>query len=132
MLDHSRKSEWLDGAAVFLSALCLLHCLALPLLVVGLPLLAQFTGGHLHVQMLIVVVPLSVIALGLGYRHHHDASVLWMGCAGLAILAAGATVAHTFFGDLIDSIVTVIGSVTLAVAHYRNSRGTRQPMASQV
>lgn len=125
-----RKTEWLDGAAVLLSALCLLHCLALPLIVAGLPLLAQYSDTHLHAQVLVVVIPLSVAALGLGFRHHRKAWILWAGAAGLAILVAGATVAHASFGARVDSIVTVCGSIVLAVAHYYNSRGTREPLPS--
>ena len=128
MLPSPRKSEWLDGAAVLLSALCLLHCLALPLIVAGLPLLAQYSDSHLHAQVLVVVIPLSVVALGLGFRHHRKPWILWAGAAGLAILVVGATVAHASFGPRVDSIVTVCGSVVLAVAHYYNSRGTRAPV----
>ena len=68
-----KPTNWLDGAAVALSALCLIHCLALPIVVAGLPFLAQFAEGHLHLQMLVVVLPLSVVALGLGYRRHRSA-----------------------------------------------------------
>ena len=33
--DTQKSRDWLDGAAVALSALCLVHCLALPLVVAG-------------------------------------------------------------------------------------------------
>ena len=128
MTNAPRKSEWLDGAAVLLSALCLLHCLALPLIVAGLPLLAQSADDHLHAQVLVIVFPLSVVALGLGFRHHRKPWILWTGFAGLAILVAGATVAHSYFGPRVDTIVTVVGSLVLAAAHFYNSRGTREPL----
>ena len=127
MSDVPRKTEWLDRAAVLLSALCLLHCLALPLIVAGLPVLARAADDHLHAQVLVVVIPLSVVALGLGFRHHRKPWIVWAGVAGLAILVAGATIAHTYYGPRVDTAVTVLGSIVLAVAHFYNSRGTRQP-----
>ena len=90
----SKSTNWLDGAAVGLSALCLIHCLALPLVVAGLPFLAQFAEGHLHAQMLVVVLPLSFVAFGLGYRHHRNPKIVAAGAVGMLILTIGATVAH--------------------------------------
>ena len=107
--------------AVVLSALCLLHCLALPLLVAGLPLLAQFSEGHLHAQMLVVVVPLSVVALALGYRRHNSLRIVAAGAVGMALLAVGATVAHSYWGLAADRTFSVAGALTLAAAHYFNS-----------
>ena len=120
--DTQKSSDWLDGAAVFLSGLCLVHCLALPLVVTGVPFLAQFADSHLHYQVLVAVVPLSVFALGIGFRRHRDARILAGGACGLLLLIVGATVAHTQLGLLADRLFTVAGSLTLATAHWKNSR----------
>ena len=128
-MSRSAKSDWLDAAAVLLSGLCLLHCLALPLVVAGLPLLAQYSESHLHLQILLIVVPLSVVALALGYRRHRNANIIWAGAAGLLILFVGATVVHNNLGETADRIVTITGSLVLAAAHYFNStRGPLQAM----
>jgi len=116
-----KKANWLDGTAVVLSALCLVHCLALPLIVVGVPFLAQFAEGHLHLQMLIVVLPLSVIALAIGFRRHRSNRILSAGIVGMLLLVIGATVAHTQLGLIADRAFTICGSLTLATAHYFNS-----------
>ena len=122
----SKSTSWLDGAAVGLSALCLIHCLALPLLVAGLPFLAQFSEGHLHLQMLVIVLPLSVVALGLGFRHHRNMRIVLGGVAGMLILVVGATVAHTELGLTADRAFTITGALTLATAHFYNSVRTRE------
>lgn len=119
--DTQKSRDWLDGAAVVLSALCLVHCLALPFVVAGLPFLAQFAESHLHFQVLIIVVPLSVVALGLGYRRHRDARILFAGAFGMLMLVIGATVAHSQLGLTADRVFTVIGSLSLATAHFFNS-----------
>lgn len=121
----SKSTSWLDGAAVGLSALCLVHCLALPLLVAGLPFLAQFAEGHLHAQMLVIVVPLSIVALGLGFRHHRNLRIVTAGLVGMALLTIGATVAHDNWGITADRFFTITGSLVLAAAHFFNSVQTR-------
>jgi MFS superfamily sulfate permease-like transporter len=110
----------LDQLAVTLSGLCLLHCLLLPFVVAFLPFFGQFGDDHLHAEMLIVVIPVSVIALALGYRRHRHTGVILAGFIGLVILTIGGTIAHSAYGLLADRALTVIGSVTLAVTHYRN------------
>lgn len=122
----SKSTNWLDGAAVGLSALCLIHCLALPLVVAGLPFLAQFAEGHLHAQMLVVVLPLSFIALGLGFRHHRNTSIVAAGCIGMLLLTIGATIAHEQLGLVADRMFTIVGSLILATAHFYNSVRTRE------
>jgi len=119
--DTQKHRDWLDGAAVVLSGLCLLHCLALPLVVAGVPFLAQFAETHLHYQVLVAVIPLSVLALGLGYRRHRDWRILLAGACGMTLLVIGATVAHSELGLAADRLFTVIGSLVLASAHFFNS-----------
>lgn len=123
--DTPKKTNWLDGTAVVLSALCLVHCLALPLIVIVVPFLAQFAEGHLHLQMLVFVLPLSTFALAIGFHRHRNSRILSAGIVGMLLLIIGATVAHTHLGLLADRAFTICGSLTLATAHYFNSVRTR-------
>ena len=120
--DTQKSRAWLDGLAVALSTLCLVHCLLLPFIVIGVPLLAQFADSHLHYQMLLLVVPLSGVAFGIGFRRHRNARIIGAGILGLVLLTVGATVAHTQLGLLADRAFTIAGSLTLAMAHWKNSR----------
>ena len=124
-----KPTNWLDGAAVALSALCLIHCLALPIIVAGLPFLAQFAEGHLHLQMLVVVLPLSVVALGLGYRRHRSVRIVAAGTVVMLALVIGATVAHNQLGLAADRAFTIVGALVLASAHYFNSVRSRRACA---
>ena len=92
----------------------------------GLPFLAQFAEGHLHAQMLVVVLPLSFIALGLGYRHHRNPKIVVAGVVGMLILTIGATVAHDNLGLAADRLFTIVGALALATAHFYNSVQTRE------
>lgn len=122
----AKSTKWLDGVAVGLSALCLIHCLALPLIVAGLPFLAQFAEGHLHAQMLIIVLPLSIVALALGFRHHRNLRIILAGAVGMALLTIGALVAHDSWGLTADRAFTIVGALVLAAAHFYNSVQTRE------
>lgn len=121
----TKPTDWLDGAAVVLSALCLVHCLALPLVVAGLPFLAQFSEGHLHAQVLTAVVPLSIVALGIGYRRHQDIRIPLGGLLGIVLLGTGAFIAHDYLGVAADRAFTICGSLVLATAHFYNSYSSR-------
>jgi hypothetical protein len=121
----SNQGVALDKVAIALSGLCLAHCLLLPGAVVLLPLLGQFNAGHFHVQMLLVVVPVSLIAFGLGFRRHRNPGIVAWGLAGLGAMLFGGTIAHAHYGVLADTVLTVAGSIVLACAHYFNNRLTR-------
>jgi hypothetical protein len=97
------------------------HCLALPFIVVGVPFLAQYAETHLHYQVLVLVIPLSVFALAVGYRRHRNARIAASGALGMLLLIVGATVAHTQLGLAADRVFTVFGSLVLASAHFFNS-----------
>jgi hypothetical protein len=124
--NSTKSTDWLDGTAVVLSGLCLVHCLALPLIVVGLPFLSAIAEGHLHAQMLVVVLPLSILALGAGFRRHHDSRVMAAGAIGMLLLTIGGTIAHNQYGIVADRSLTVLGALTLAIAHFYNSAFSRR------
>ena len=122
----AKSTDWLDGAAVGLSGLCLLHCLALPFLAAVMPMLMPFTESHLHAQMLYFAVPLSIIAVGIGYSRHRSPRVVIAAAAGLTLLVFGATVAHGSLGIVADRLFTITGSLVLAAAHLWNGLLSRR------
>jgi VIT1/CCC1 family predicted Fe2+/Mn2+ transporter len=122
----AKSTDWLDGAAIGLSGLCLLHCLALPFFVGALPMLMPFTESHLHAQMLYFAIPLSIIAIGIGYARHSNAHVVLSAIGGLCLLVVGATVAHGSLGLVADRLFTIGGSLVLAAAHLWNGLLSRR------
>jgi hypothetical protein len=122
----AKSTDWLDGAAIGLSGLCLLHCLALPFFLGAVPMLMPFTESHLHAQMLYFAVPLSVVAIGIGYTRHRDSRVVIAAFAGLSLLVFGATVAHGSLGVIADRLFTISGSIVLAAAHLWNGLLSRR------
>jgi len=130
MDNSSRRRVLLDKIAVGLSGLCLLHCLALPFVIAFVPFLGQLEDDHLHTELLIFVIPVSVVALTAGYRRHGQIGVLFWGAAGLAILTIGALVVHDLYGLTADRVMTITGSMILAFTHYWNFRLAKKDLQS--
>ena len=123
--DSHRKL--LDTTAVLLSGICLLHCLALPVLLTVLPIFnTQLLDEEtFHLIMLVVILPVSVIALAIGCRQHKDRTTLILGTIGLGILTATAIFGHDWFGLTGERLVTSLGGLVLAAAHIQNYRCCR-------
>lgn len=122
----SRTTEILDRTGILLSGLCVVHCLALPLLITMAPFLGQFAAGHLHAQMLVIVLPLSTGALALGFRRHRNWQIIIAGLVGMLLLTLGGTVMHEQFGIVADRVFTMSGAIVLAISHWFNSRAGHQ------
>lgn len=116
--------NFLDQLAIGGSALCAIHCLALPLLAVLLPSMAALPlqEESFHIWMVIAVVPISAYALTMGCKRHEDYRVLFIGSLGLLILAFTAFFGHDFFGEQLEKIFTVIGATIIASMHVWNYR----------
>ena len=117
----------LDQVSIGLSVLCAFHCLLLPAFVGALPAITTVTGGHghFHTLMLVVVVPLSGLALGMGWLRHRSPAVLALGLAGMSIMLLGVTAGHEVLGESGERWATLAGSFLLAVGHFRNYRQCR-------
>ena len=117
-----------DKASIGLSFLCLLHCLALPLLVVLLPSLVVLglDDERFHIWLVVVVIPLSAFALTLGCTRHRRLTVLLTGAMGLLLLCMAPLLGHDFLGESGERLTTLIGSVLIAASHVKNSLLCRQ------
>jgi hypothetical protein len=131
-MDNSalKTENLLDKAAVTLSGLCLVHCLALPVVLAALPFFNELSTDHLHAEMLVIVLPVSLFALLSGFRRHRNSLVMALGAAGLVLLTVGGTYVHGRYGLSADRALTIAGSLVLAVAHFRNSRLSRHATAT--
>ena len=122
-----RPPPLVDGIAVSASLLCLVHCLALPLLAASLPALGLFVTHSLlvHALLLGLALSLGLWALARGRRR----AGWWpvgLGLAGFILMGAAllsAPVAERWF--------TVAGVSLVAIAHWRNWRARHRPADCQ-
>lgn len=121
-------SRHFDQIAIALSAICIVHCLAVPVLIAVLPIAAVSFGNseHFHGLMLWLVVPTSFFGFLMGYRLHRRAGLVALGFVGVVILAAAAVWGHAAWPEWLEVLVSVAGSLLLASAHWQNFRAVRR------
>ena len=127
-----------DRIAILLSGICAIHCIALPVVASLIPLLAvTIQHGHqlhqfwFHQFILLFILPVSLIALAMGYRFHRQVLPLIVAGIGLSILVgiavfAGYLISHHILPHNGETIVTVSGGIVHAVGHVLNVLATRR------
>jgi len=110
-----------DGIAVSASLLCLVHCLALPMIAVSLPALGVFMTHSLfiHALLLALALPLGIWALARG-RQRAGWSPVLLGLAGFALMGSALVLTEPA-----ERWITIAGVSLVAVAHWRNWRAGR-------
>jgi hypothetical protein len=115
-----RTQAPLDTIGAVASVACALHCLALPVLFLFAPVLAERLHSHAF-DLVFVTLALAFggVVLVRGWLRHRNAVPLrWYGAAA-ALLVAGISVLHDMAGH---TVVLGLGGFALAIAHLRNRR----------
>ena len=119
---HVHKPAF-DRVGIAASAVCLVHCLLLPLLVPLLPLLAGVAGAEdVHEGLLVFLTFCALLAFVPGYRAHRALSVLLFGGLGVVLLVGGALAHEWTELAAFDTPLTVLGGVVLIATHWVNLR----------
>jgi len=110
-----------DSAGLLASGLCLLHCLALPLVLAAFPALG-WAGGHegFHEAMVGAALLAALAGLGPGFLAHRRVAVPLLGGAGLACLALAVFAIGPRWGHAFETVLSVAGALLLCAAHLRN------------
>lgn len=112
MASLAPRAAAIDGVAISLSGLCLIHCLLLPILSAMLPIAGSWAEIEwIHKAFVVAALPFSLLALA------SDRSTGMIGgliASGFILLAAAA-----FAEPLHDheTILTLIGGLLLATGH---------------
>ncbi len=121
-------SSYANNLSIGLSALCVIHCLATPLLLVLLPSLTalQLDNEVFHRWLLVGVIPTSLFSLFMGCKQHQFYRVIIIGVCGLLFLVSALLVEGFENGEMLEKIFTVTGACIVALGHYLNFRLCRQ------
>lgn len=113
-----------DALGTIGSALCVVHCLAGPIVLVTGSLLPSvlLADESFHRAMVWFVVPTSAAAFSLGCRRHKDRRTFLLGVAGVLGLVLAGTALHGMFGEVSEKIVTLLAGAALITGHVRNFR----------
>jgi hypothetical protein len=109
----------MDSFALGASFICLVHCLALPIVIAALPALAAVIElpASFHLWMLAFAAPASLTAVAQGWRHHRRAMPAVLAVVGLLLLAGGLTQVPDSAAEI---ALSVGGGLVLAAGHVRN------------
>lgn len=128
-----RSAALFDTLGLAGAAVCAVHCLVGPLLLVAGPALASLAvpDESFHRAMLWVVIPSAVLAFAIGCRRHRDVTTGVLGGVGLLAFVLAVTWLHDLIGEGGERIVTLASAGLLGVAHVRNFRRCRQAPCEQ-
>jgi len=117
-----------DLTGLVLSFACLIHCLALPLLLLLAPALSRWVAlpEGVHAVILLLALPAAAIAMRDGWRRHRRIIPAMLAAAGLGLLALGLSAHEGWIEaadpEVADRLLTSVGALTLAAAHLVNWR----------
>ena len=111
-----------DKFAISLSAICAIHCFFVPVFLVLFSSFEsiQYDNELIHFLFLLMTVPISFFALTLGLKNHKKSSFFILGIAGLIILILALVLGEGILGELGEKLVTLIGSIIVVFAHFKN------------
>ena len=111
-----------DKIGICASGLCLIHCLATPILLLLMPgfQFSEVYDEHIHELFAVVVVSSIMFAVYPNCRKHGHNDIIFIALTGVVLILIS-----TFFHDLpiaISHTITILGSITLITAHIRNMK----------
>lgn len=118
---HFLDPLW-DRLGIGLSAVCLVHCLSLPVILSGA---AIWAAVDWHAWLALLIVPLAlVIAWNAHYSHRHRwvGPLLLIGCVALV----GAILVDPYVTKALETGITVAGSLLLIAGHWLHIRYHRR------
>ncbi|WP_077146861.1 MerC domain-containing protein [Sphingopyxis sp. KK2] len=125
-----------DLIGLALSATCLIHCLALPMLLLLAPAIGHWIAlpEWTHAAILTLALPAAYGAMRGGWHRHRRSAPAVTAAAGLALLALGLAAHEGWFAAIDpeagDRLLTTAGALALAAAHVANWRlSHRRPCA---
>ena len=113
-----------DKLAAGLSMACVIHCFFAPSLIILSYSFLSFSveSELIHYIIVFIAVPISLLALGLGYKNHKALSFLITGIFGLSLLILAVTLGEGLLGEIGEKTLTLIGSLIVAYSHFMNHR----------
>ena len=112
-----KSLSWWDWAGVCLSGLCVIHCIATPLLLASA--VVWFASEWVHASFLIVLVPIAIMAVRGAYPSDKKRWVIFLFSAGLLLLGLAVAVGESM-GEVAEISLTLMGSMLLIAGHLQN------------
>ena len=120
-----------DFIGIGLSLLCLVHCLALPVLISFAPAILRGLPGDdvTHRSLAVAIGFIGFLAFRAGYKVHGRRWVLATFLAGLLLVSTAAVLGDEVLTGYGEAAVTVCGGLLLITAHFFNRSFCRSCIA---
>jgi hypothetical protein len=111
-----------DAVGIGLSALCMVHCLAFPVIIAFAPAALRALPGDdaTHRTLAVGIGLAGSLAFRSGYKVHRKGWILALFLLGLALVSAAAMIGEPSLPALGEAAITTCGSVLLVTAHWCN------------
>jgi hypothetical protein len=118
----SKLGVSMDTLGIAASSLCLVHCLAMPVVVGVLPFVGlQVLEGHqAHVMLAAFVLCFALLAIVPGYLRHRRKDILGMMLIGLSLVLYATFCVQSTLGESWELPLITIGNLVLVSTHFRN------------
>jgi len=111
-----------DFVGIGLSVLCLIHCLALPVLIAFAPALLRTLPGDdvTHRSLAVGIALAGFLAFRTGYKVHRRRWVLAAFVTGIVLISLAAILGDEVLTGYGEAAITVCGGLLLITAHLVN------------
>ena len=95
------KKQFSDKLSICLSLCCILHCIALPVIILMIPSFASLwiNNEKVHVILVLFAVPISLFAMAKSLRVHHNYKCISLATLGLSLLVGAIFMHDINFGS---------------------------------
>ena len=95
------KKQFSDKLSICLSLCCILHCIALPVIILMIPSFASLwiNNEKVHVILVLFAVPISLFAMAKSLRIHHNYKCISLAIIGLFFLVTAIFMHDISFGS---------------------------------
>ena len=95
------KKQFSDKLSICLSLCCILHCIALPVIILMIPSFASLwiNNEKVHVILVLFAVPISLFAMAKSLRVHHNYKCISLAVIGLFLLVGALFMHDINFGS---------------------------------
>ena len=95
------KKQFSDKLSICLSLCCILHCIALPVIILMIPSFASLwiNNEKVHIILVLFAVPISLFAMAKSLRIHHNYKCISLAVIGLSLLVGAIFMHDINFGS---------------------------------
>lgn len=120
-----KNHVWVEYLGISASAICLIHCMMVPVIMMFFPLFSSHDSSHIWFDVVMTfLISISGITFWKGYRYHGSKKALRFALVGMPLLILSLFFGHAFE---LSILLSILGSSFMLLAHYFNHKLCKCP-----